>query len=715
MFRGTFGAFALFMFGVLFSLPTQAQKVLTPPIISPATQPITAAELVHLHPDQASQSLAVRVHGVVTYIAYNPPLMFLQDESGGICVAGPRERATVRIGSMVEVEGVTAPGRVGAYVTSRPRETVKVTVLEEQNPPPSARPVPLGRLGSLDSAGQFIETTAVVRSTRTEVATPAGGQEVLILSLASGRDRAEAAFFGWNNNNPRFPAPRPGTTVRIRGVFNAAAPERQQIAANRLLIPALRDLQTVTPASQPFTLAPTSIAAIRDIPPQDPLPTRARISGGIVTCVVPGKGFYLQDASAALWVESAPRNVRPGDHVDLVGFPARRGPRTILEDAEWRSDPTATWAIRPPLVTADQALAGNLDSELVQLEALVIGVSRLAEGPTLVLQSGERVFLARYAATAPAVTPSENSWVRVTGVCVNNRLLEASDAGNPGSTRPLSFLLLLPQPDSVQLIAAPSWFTLRHVLLILAGVFAVTLLAFAWVFALRRRVARQTRLLTEHLARETLNDERMRIARDLHDSLEQDLLGITMQLTATEKLLQQPGKAREALHLAAAMVRRSQAETHRAVWDLRAGGGNGANGHDLIDNLRQAVAGLSPAAGPKVDVCVTGEPAPLPPAVENHLQRVALEAVTNAIKHAAATRIRITLDYSPTQITLQVSDNGHGFDPAALPPPNAGHFGLFGMRERADKLKGQLDIQSSPATGTTIRLTISQTISPAGR
>ena len=97
--------------------------------------------------------------------------------------------------------------------------------------------------------------------------------------------------------------------------------------------------------------------------------------------------------------------------------------------------------------------------------------------------------------------------------------------------------------------------------------------------ALRRRVIHQTGLIRRHVARETLNEERMRIARELHDSLEQDLLGITMQLTATEKLLVgQSAKAHEALQLAAAMVRRSQAETHRTVWDLRANGSGWAFG-----------------------------------------------------------------------------------------------------------------------------------------
>jgi signal transduction histidine kinase len=150
------------------------------------------------------------------------------------------------------------------------------------------------------------------------------------------------------------------------------------------------------------------------------------------------------------------------------------------------------------------------------------------------------------------------------------------------------------------------------------------------------------------------------------------------------------------------MVRRSQAETHRAVWDLRE---KHENGDGLVSTMREAVAVLQPASGSKIEVTATGDSRPLPANVENHLSRVALEAVTNALKHAAAKRIDVAIGFEESQVTLRVADDGKGFDAENLPPLSSGHFGLFGMRERAEKLNANLTIKSRPGEGTEIRLT----------
>jgi signal transduction histidine kinase len=697
--------------------------------IEPATAPAssandevrlltTTAAIRRLTAEQASQKLPVRLRGTVTYLAGQPALMFVQDETGGICVSGPRERRDparpqVKIGAVVEVEGVTAigPGGVGSpYIVARARgELVKVNVVDDTPSAPSpARVVALADL--TESAGAIVETTAIVRAVRLEPQ-PIGAAESLVLTLASGADRIEAVLIAWPAARA-LPRQWVGTTVRVRGIYNAAAPERQQVTSQRLLIPLFRDIRAAEPATQPFALPVTSIADLRGLGPQEPLPVRARVRGS-VTLVVPGKGMYVQDGAAGMWVAAAVAPVlgagspstqpaaeaKSGDMLDLVGFPVRRGLRTVLEDPEWRSGANGPLPV-PPLVTADQALTGEFDASLVAIQALVLGVSRPAEGPTLVLQSGERVFLARLNAPGSTLPVGENTWVRLTGVCVNNRLPDA-----PDSARPVSFHVLLSDPQAVQVMATPSWWTLRHLLAIGGGLLAITLAAFGWVLALRRRVAQQTKLLRGHVARETLNEERMRMARELHDSLEQDLLGITLQLTATEKLLGEPLKARDALQLAAAMVRRSKDETHRAVWDLRAAGANG-DGNGLVANLREAVAGLTPAAGPRVEVQVSGDARALPPQVENHVQRVALEAVANAIKHAGARRIDVRMEFNDEHVMLRVSDDGRGFDATRLPALSSGHFGLFGMKERAEKVKGELTIESRQGQGTEVKLRV---------
>jgi signal transduction histidine kinase len=749
----------------------------------------TAAQVRALTPAQAAAARPVRLRGTVTYIGSYPPVLFVQDETGGVAVPGQRvllvpdgngrfvpldprdpdyreKRQVFRYGATVTVEGVTARGGEVAYVTSPDQSPVRVQVhstprVAAAHPP---HPATVAQLATPALHGEILEVEAVVRSVRSVRTTP-NAPPAAVLTLAQGDARAQAVFIS-KAAEAITPEQYVGAVVRVRGVFNAATFQRlPEVAANRLILRTARDL-TIKTAAQPARAMPVSpIRSLADDESPD-LPARCRVQG-VVTLALPGSGMFVQDATGGVWVDTRPTApedgdpfqtappVRAGDGVDLVGFPGRRGASTALSDAAWH----VTGAAAPPdapLIPAGQALASEMDGRLVRINAMVLSVARIAGRTTLVLQSDERVFLARLvdaAAAPPAVR--EGSWVRVTGVCVQTPLDEALGAAatrpdapatgapaNGGPNGPPSFHLLLASDDSVQVISPPGWWTLERVLVVCGVLAAVALASIAWVVALRRRVTRQTHLIREHLASRTLYEERVRIARDLHDSLEQDLLGITMQLNATEKLLTQPDRAKQSLQLAAAMVRRSQAETHRAVWDLREQrSGEG----DLLTALRDAVAGLSPprepttgngsgngherrppppgatgeaggsgdrppagrGEGPIVTVRERGDPYPLPPKIENHLLRVALEAVTNAMKHARATKIDVALSFTPDHVEVSVTDNGRGFDADRPPPPSTGHFGLFGMKERAEKLGGQLTITSRPpAGGTEVQLVV---------
>jgi signal transduction histidine kinase len=681
--------------------PSRAPAQATRPSSRPAAVgPLTSADAVRrLTPEQAMLRRTATVRGVVTYVGSAPPFFFVQDASGGVCVAGVRDtpRVAVRPGTLVEVEGPTGPGRQGGCIIGRPKEAVKITVLGD-DPLPAPRPVSIAQIAAGEAHGELVEVEAIVRSVRTEAGNSPTGTDALLVTLASGRDRLEAALLNWRAAT--VPAQWVGATVRLHGVFNSALPERQQAAAMRLLVPTVREVKIEEAAKPAFDLPVADVARLKAPDPDEGLPTRARVKGA-VTLAVANKGMYVEAATGGLWVATPPGKLAAGDRVDLVGFPDRRGTNVALEDAVWRAEGKAA-PPAPPTVTPDQAMQPAYDARLVRMEALVLDVSRLSEGATLVLQSGERVFLARLAdpgAGAELASLRPDSWVRVTGVCVHNPLPEAASAAG----RPVSMHLLLGSPAAVNVMRAPSWWTLERILLVCAGLAVLAIAASAWVALLRVRVARQTAAIRDHLARETLYEERVRIARDLHDSLEQDLLGISMQLNATDKLLVQPDRAREALQLASAMVRRSQAETHRAVWDLREKNSNG-NGGGLVPTLREAVAVLQ-SGGTRIDVSAEGDARPLPPHVENHLSRVALEAVTNAIKHARASRIDVRVAFEDGRVALRVTDDGKGFDADHPPPLSSGHFGLFGMRERAEKLRGDLSIRSSPGHGAEVRLT----------
>jgi signal transduction histidine kinase/ligand-binding sensor domain-containing protein len=198
-------------------------------------------------------------------------------------------------------------------------------------------------------------------------------------------------------------------------------------------------------------------------------------------------------------------------------------------------------------------------------------------------------------------------------------------------------------------------------------------------------------------------EERSRVARELHDTLLQSMSAIGMQLRGVRRRLgpAAPGAARE-LESVEDMVNLSLDETRRFVWNLRqqaAGSGDlGVALARLGDRLTQGRAVLAQTR-------VEGDVRPLPNGVQDQLFRIAQEAVANAVKHAEASRIDVTLSFEPDQVCLRIADDGRGFDPVVAQGPQAGHFGLVGMRERGRSL-GDLTIDSREGGGTRIEISV---------
>lgn len=267
---------------------------------------------------------------------------------------------------------------------------------------------------------------------------------------------------------------------------------------------------------------------------------------------------------------------------------------------------------------------------------------------------------------------------------------------------PQSFRMLLRSPEDLVVLHAPSWWNLRHTLWVLCGTVGVLLLVIAWIVVLGRRLREQMELIRQKIRSGGVLQERNRIARELHDNLEQELAGITMQLDLAVDCFQQaPKVAREALETARDMSRHSMLDVRRSVWDLRC---HLLEEGDLVFALRQTVQPPNPREGVKVDVTVTGEPVRLPPAVEMNLLRIGQEAVANAIKHGRAREVNAALEYEQEKVTLSITDNGCGFRVQDSSP--SGHFGLLDMRERAHSMGCVLRVDSEPQRGTTILVEI---------
>lgn len=189
-------------------------------------------------------------------------------------------------------------------------------------------------------------------------------------------------------------------------------------------------------------------------------------------------------------------------------------------------------------------------------------------------------------------------------------------------------------------------------------------------------------------------EERNRLARDLHDSVKQQIFATAMQVGAARALLpQQPDTAQNHLLEAERLVHEAQQELTTLIRELRPAA---LEGQGLAAALRHYVTDWARQNKIEAEVRVQGE-RPLPLVVEQTLFRVAQEALANISRHSAATAAEVHLAYSAGQVNLTIADNGRGFQ---VNSPNGKGLGLRSMRERVEALGGDLNIQSEPARGT---------------
>ena len=199
-------------------------------------------------------------------------------------------------------------------------------------------------------------------------------------------------------------------------------------------------------------------------------------------------------------------------------------------------------------------------------------------------------------------------------------------------------------------------------------------------------------------------EERTRLAREIHDTLAQGFVGISSQLDAVAMTMpNDSSRSRQFLDLARKMARHSLTEARRSVLDLRA---SVLEGRDLAAALNSGAQMWIAGSGVQVEVDVSGVQSSLPEDMEQHLLRIAQEAVTNVLKHAGASKIWVKLHMEARKLYLRIADDGHGFEQQDAFSSLGGHFGLIGMRERAERLGGELRLASHPGEGTEVEVMV---------
>ncbi len=441
--------------------------------------------------------------------------------------------------------------------------------------------------------------------------------------------------------------------------------------------------------------------SIRDVP----LPTRAAVLA------------LAEDASGSLWIVTAERILRANRDrlasgiLDAREFALADGLQSLqgVKRASGVSiDPRGRVWIATPRglsVTDPTSSAGRAAPGLVQIEEMSAdGVALDATGPIQIAPRPQRIRFA-YAGLSLAVPERVMFRYRLDGFDVDwngpssRREAEYTNLG-PGSYR---FRVTASNSDgvwndsevAVPFEVRPAFWQTRTF-----GVAAIALAGVGGWALYRLRLRHVARRLNERF--EERLAERTRIAQELHDTLLQGVISASMQLHVVADRLPTDSPERPMLDRVLTLIRRVVDEGRNAVSGLRTAS---SASHDLeaaFSGIPQELA-LTETAGYRV--IVDGKPKPLNPIIRDEVYRIGREALVNAFRHARADHVEVELVYA-SELRLCVRDDGRGIDAGVLRSGSDGHWGLIGMRERAQRIGGRLKVLSRDAAGTEVELLV---------
>ncbi|MDP3070913.1 MAG: sensor histidine kinase [Opitutaceae bacterium] len=665
---------ALHLVLLALALPLAAQeRVLT-----------TALEVRSLTPAEAASGIPVRLRGVVVHVE-GTSAVFLQDEtSTAFFRMAPRVHPPA-VGDEIEL---TSKTRMGLYLPGLDDTTFRLL---------GRRALPPGIPAQFDDLyfGRYhyqrVTVEGIVRSVQPRMPNKS------LLRLAMGSRVIDVRI-------ERPPDDRPLVDHRVRitglaaGLINT--PRRQLVQPYVTVIDwgEVEVIAFAPPAADAPLVSAEELLAFRVTGLGE---QRVRIEGTVAAAF--GEQVFLRQGEQAFAVRLArPVALALGESVTVVGFPSMERFSASVVDAEVLARAPGAPPAAVPVATLDDLYGrtgdtqpGKYDGMVVRVTGTVRDVFTGEDGVMLLLQGHQRTIQVR--APAGGAMPVAGTLVRVTGVCqVETAVFGPGFRSDPGlvSVRALA-------AEDVELLRTPPWWTPRRLGTGLAVLAGAVLLAGLWIAILRRQVARQTAALRHRIETEAALEERQRIAREFHDTLEQELAGVSLRLDALATRVADE-KGRALIVASRNLVTRIQTETRDLIGDLR-------DPAEAAGDLAAALAGVAArhAAESGADVRFTPTTVPpLPAATVHDLRMIARESVTNALKHGRAQRVAISLAGGEGRLTLRITDDGGGFDPSEEALGKRGHFGCAGIRERARKLGATVAWQSAPGAGTTVEVVL---------
>jgi signal transduction histidine kinase len=639
---------------------------------------LTAAEQVNfLSRDELKRGYPVKLQGVVTCL--NPGVAIIQGSTRGIPVNFSDAR--LQVGDFCEIEGATAPGEFSPYVQSS-----RIINMGPGRFPDPVHPT-WDQLvnGSLDC--QYVEIEGVVTAVTSNRVT---------LLTRGGRITVQL------KNPGNLPLDMEQALIRLRGVLFAewnTDVETRGVKVGQITLDS-HWVNVVQPApTDPFAIPVKRVGELLRYDPQAGALKRVKVSGQII---YEGKaGCFLMDEGNGLRFDpTGPFRGHVCDLVEVVGFPELSGPSPLVGEAMVRRSGLAEL---PPArkLEAEKLLSDDYDSTLVTIEGILVGISSKPEWNVLEMQNGLRRFTAVLEDKNPVgKTLLAGSRLELTGVYVGQ-------GGNRVLGRPIdSFQVLLNSPFDIRVLSRPPWWNFKRLLTAVALLGGVLMLTLVWIKLLQKKVAERTLQLETQITerqrterQRIVEQERARVAQDLHDDLGAGLTEVNMLTTLARSPNTSGDEKSHYLDELNETARRMVTSLDEIVWAVNPRNDTVASLASYFGSYSQRLLDLA-AISCGLDVAEDLPDYPLDPKFRQELFLAFKEALTNVVRHSEAKKVWLRISVREGALLVAVADDGHGVSSAER---KAGDDGLANMHERLRALGGSCEVQSDPKNGTTVR------------
>ncbi|MEM7697632.1 MAG: sensor histidine kinase [Verrucomicrobiota bacterium] len=629
----------------------------------------------------ADAKLSPRVKLEVTVTSHLIAGFDAQDQSGGIFFEWDRERPG--LGDHLRVFGRVTAGLYGPYIVIDSIEKIGKRRMPRPLPfRPNFMSSGLGDNRWVEAEGLLVQVSPVDQS-------EGHGSGLLVngdLSIGIRFRRYGTSFDLLRARN------QVGKWVTLRGsgapVFNNL---RQRIGAE--IICSSNDFIRVIEEPPVGEMLPLDELGRWDTRQERP---SLVLTSGVVTWVDGPRQCVIQSGGHGArisWLDD--QNIAIGSHISLKGLPAADGFFVGLQYGQSleRVEEAAVSGV-PAFVRDPDPFSTDFGYQRILVQGVLLDTGAL---PILKTAGNASIPLRFLNPKDEEGLPPAGSQIELGGV----KLVDAVDTNAVNSVQ-----LGVTSLNDLVILSTPSKWTPRRYWTAIGILGLLALLVLIWSLSLRRVVSRQTLVIQEQTGKRAALEERNRIARELHDTLSQGFSGVGYQLASVERALESDlDRAHEKLVAARQMVEHSLAEARDSVRGLRL-----HNEEDAALFPKQTLAAAAELcqatgvdfSGPKAEDLdhrfggLTNE-------LAYACHRIVLEAVTNCLRHSGASEISLNLKDDPG-LTLILADNGRGFDPAAVPADK--HFGIQGMRERAQAADIDFSIQSTVGDGTTVTLSL---------